>query len=123
MSISHVVRDLLQELLESNRSPEDVCSEHPELLPEVRKQLKRARNVEAQLGELFPSSVDGLAIDFKSSWGSYGELPQIPGYTIEEVIGQGGMGVVFRARHHGLNRFVAIKMLLGSSQKTENKAR
>lgn len=38
-------------------------------------------------------------------------LPSIRGYEILQVIGEGGMGIVFKARHLGLNRVVAIKMI------------
>src|SRR5690348_4258535 len=110
-----LILELVQEILESDRTPEEVCADHPELLWEVRQQLKRAQKVEAQLAELFPSSIDGPATDQTHQSILGGDFPDIPGYKLEEVIGHGGMGVVFRARHLKLNRLIALKMLLAGA--------
>jgi serine/threonine protein kinase len=37
--------------------------------------------------------------------------PAVPGYEIIQVLGRGGMAVVFKARHLALQRIVALKML------------
>ena len=103
------VRQLLDKLLDSNATPEAVCASCPELLPVVRQRWRRIRRVRADLDAFFPPPRETTP---PPDWTS---LPSVPGYEMEAVLGRGGMGVVFRARHVRLNRRVALKMLLAGA--------
>jgi hypothetical protein len=114
MSDDPRVQHLLDELLDSHASPEEVCRSCPELLPQVRARWREMCRVEAELDALFPPVTERSPTTATPTCGSI-PLPVIPGYEVEAVLGQGGMGVVFRARHLRLNRVIALKMLLAGA--------
>jgi eukaryotic-like serine/threonine-protein kinase len=50
------IQQLVEEVLESRRSPKEVCRDHPELLAEVRLRWRSRESIQARIGNLFPEA-------------------------------------------------------------------
>src|SRR5262245_30542602 len=107
------IQQLLDELLASRATPEEVCESCPELLPVVRDRWRQMCRVRADLDALFPPPADPGTL-FLPTTAPADQPPAavtVSGYELLDEIGHGGMGVVYRARDLSLDRDVAVKLL------------
>ena len=106
------VLGLLEEMLNSGKTPEEVCRHCPELLPEVRRRWQQFQLVDAQVRSLLP----GLETSSDAGATTPPESVPVPPaafgrYEVRGTLGAGGFGAVYLGHDTQLDRPVAIKVL------------
>ena len=90
----------------------DLCQDCPELIEPLEEAIRESGRSGECTRSRYPMATFTFPSEISFVPAETARLPEFPGYEVLERVGQGGMGVVYRAKQTALDRFVAIKTIL-----------
>jgi len=110
-SFKEAVRQFVEQQLSGNKPDiQELISKFPEHEHQIRRKIKEFHKVDSLFGTLIRTDQSDFAY-MSDEYDLVGKT--VGGFKIEQIIGRGGMGVVYLARDTRLDRSVAVKSIPG----------